>query len=177
MASSPQLDAPTARDAADRDPQAAAAGVLGAVGVTSGSIGAGRKEGFAAPVTESASLRADHDLLETLAKGIIDTIVSGEQADVSDAVTALQSSVGTHLDGEERDLLPRYAEHDPADAARIMEEHAVIRRKLADLDVTTDLHLVRADAMRALLESLSAHAARENAGLYTWAAKQPAPSP
>jgi hypothetical protein len=124
-----------------------------------------------APVPDSADLRADHDRLETLASTIVEAIASGDHADVSATVTALQTGVGNHLDGEERELIPRYAAHDPADAGRILEEHAVIRRKLADLDVMTDLHLVRADAMRALLASLRAHAARENAGLYAWAAR------
>ena len=131
------------------------------------------REGLPAPATKASHLRADHEAFETLAASILHTIITGEQADIAQAVTTLQTSIGTHLDGEERDLLPRYAEHDPADAARLLEEHATIRRKLADLDVTTDLHLIRADGMRALLESLRAHAARENAGLYAWLAASP----
>jgi len=133
-------------------------------------------EGHVAPVPEAAHLRADHDRFEKLTRDILATVVAGDRADVAEAITLLQDTIGAHLDGEEREILPRYAEHAPADAARILEEHAVIRRELADLDVTTDLHLIRADAIAALLESLHAHAARENTGLYAWLAASPLPA-
>ncbi len=114
--------------------------------------------------------RADHEHLEALASSVLHGVMSGEQQEIDAAITTLQTRVGAHLDGEERDLLPGYAKHDAVDAARIAEEHATIRRALALLDVATDLHLVRANALRAFLVDLRAHAARESSGLYAWAA-------
>lgn len=114
-------------------------------------------------------LREDHDVLAGLTEKILQTIIEGDREDVSDAVTALEASILTHLEGEERELIPRYARENPTEAAALLADHATIRRRLTELDVSTDLHLVRADSLRLLLESLRAHAERENAGMYRWA--------
>lgn len=116
-----------------------------------------------------ALLREDHDALEQLAMKIIERVEEGDREDVSNAVTAMEASILAHLDGEERELIPRYARENPVEAAAILGEHATIRKNLTELDVATDLHLLRATALRALLESLRIHAKRENAGMYRWA--------
>jgi hypothetical protein len=127
--------------------------------------------GVTAPESDASFLRADHELLETLAEDILQTVTEGDREDISEAVSLLQTTLFAHLEGEERELLPRYASEAPEDAALILKDHAAIRKQLAELDLQTDLHLVRAEAMRAFLVALRAHAARENAGLYRWAAR------
>ena len=117
----------------------------------------------------SKFLREDHDALEELAGKIIQMVEEGDREDVSNAVTAMEASILTHLEGEERELIPRYARENPVEAAAILREHALIRKNLTELDVSTDLHLLRATALRSLLESLRLHAKRENAGMYRWA--------
>jgi hypothetical protein len=114
-------------------------------------------------------LHADHDDLQRLAATVLDGIVGGSRADVSETVTMLQARVLAHLANEEEQLLPAYALHAPEDAAAIRLEHDAIRKRLTELDISTDLHLLRADAMKDLLGKLALHAARENAGLYRWA--------
>ena len=114
-------------------------------------------------------LREDHDLLATLAENILKQVAEGDRDDCARAISTLQKRLAEHLDTEERELIPSYAKHDPKDAARILDEHAAIRRTLANLDVETDLHLVRAEALRSFLVAIRAHAARENSGLYRFA--------
>lgn len=123
--------------------------------------------------TLATFLRADHDVFGDMTERIIQTVVEGDREDVSDAVSALEAAILSHLEGEEREVIPRYAQHDPVEAAALLREHAAIRKKLTELDISTDLHLVRADALRLLLDSLQAHARRENAGLYRWAEANP----
>jgi hypothetical protein len=123
------------------------------------------------------SFRADHEILSTLASDILARIVEGDPKRMPESISVLQAAVAAHLDDEERELLPRYARIAPADAAQILEEHAGIRKVLADLDLETDLHLVRADAMAAFLAALQAHAAREDAGMYRWASESAVPLP
>jgi len=118
-------------------------------------------------------LREDHGVFEKLAKTIIQTVVEGDREDVSEAVSALEASILTHLEGEERELIPRYARDNPNEAAALLKDHAAIRKALTELDVSCDLHLVRADALRLLLDALLAHAARENSGIYRWAEANP----
>ena len=116
--------------------------------------------------TPRAVLRADHDELRRLASIVLDGIVAGGRAEVSETVTALQVRVLAHLAREEEQLLPAYALESPEDAAALLADHAAIRKALAELDVTTDLHLLRADAVKELLAKLADHAERENRGLY-----------
>jgi DNA polymerase III delta prime subunit len=124
-----------------------------------------------------SSFRADHEILSTLASEILDAIIEGDPKRMPEAISVLQAAVAAHLDDEERELVPRYASFAPLDAARILEEHAEIRKVLAELDLESDLHLVRADAMAAFLAALEAHAARENAGMYRWASESAAALP
>ena len=126
------------------------------------------------PAILVTSFRADHEVLSTLASDILAGIVEGDPKRMPEAISVLQAAVAAHLDDEERELLPRYALFAPEDAARILQEHAGIRKVLAELDLETDLHLVRADAMAAFLAALQAHAAREDAGMYLWASQSAA---
>lgn len=145
-----------------------------AIGVTSGPMGAGHIEGFSEPAGPALFLRADHDDLEALTQKALQQLTEGDDADVGATISELQQRVLAHLDQEERDLLPRYAESAPEDAAALLREHAAFRKALADLDVATDLHLVRVGAVREMLAKLRAHAERENEGLYRWLLAQPA---
>ncbi|MEA2747684.1 MAG: hypothetical protein QOI41_1827 [Myxococcales bacterium] len=114
------------------------------------------------------SLRADHADLDRLAERVIAAVVAGDRADAAAAIGLLQCTVVAHLDEEERELIGVYERHAPEDAAAIRADHAAIRKALAELDVTTDLHLLRADAIKDLLAKLRAHAAREDRGMYRW---------
>lgn len=124
---------------------------------------------FIDPVEAGAFLHGDHDQLTAMAEGVVKAIREGDRDDVAAVITALQRRVLAHLEAEERDLLPPYAKAHPTEAAHLHREHADLREVLAQLDVTTDLHLVRAEAVKALLSQLRAHAVRENASLYRWA--------
>jgi len=117
-------------------------------------------------------LRADHAGLAQLAERVVKELAEGDRDDVRAIIVDLQARVLAHLDGEERDLLAGYAEYAPEDAEHIVREHAGIRKALAEMDLATDLHLVRADAVGAFLDLLRAHAERENRGLYRWATTQ-----
>lgn len=135
----------------------------------------GRETGRTVAATE-VFLREDHDLMASLAENILKQITDGDREDVARAITSLQVRLGEHLDIEERELLPGYARLHPDDAAHILTEHRGFRKALAELDMATDLHLVRAEALRAFLATLRAHAVHENAGLYRWAITASEPS-
>jgi len=119
--------------------------------------------------TSATSLRADHDALEDLTHSVMKKVIAGRREGLAEAIGELQARVLAHLDSEERDVLPRYAEYAPQDASELLAEHATMRSVLAELDVAVDLHFVRANALDAFLATLRTHAIRENAGLYRWA--------
>jgi hypothetical protein len=120
-------------------------------------------------------LREDHDMLAALVENILSQIAEGDRDDCARAINTLQKRLAEHLDTEERELIPSYARHDPKDAARLLDEHAAIRRTLANLDVENDLHIVRVEVLRSFLVALRAHAARENSRLYRFAVTAPDP--
>lgn len=146
------------------------------ISLTPGAIGVDAELDLPEPAKSARFLRADHDELEALAQSLVRAIVEGDRDDVGAAITVMQTRVLAHLDGEERSLLDGYARYAPEDAQELRRDHLKIRQALAEFDVGVDLHLVRADAVKAFIGALQAHAARENAGLYRWAATAPGPT-
>jgi Hemerythrin HHE cation binding domain len=82
---------------------------------------------------------------------------------------AFDRELGDHLRAEEEHLLPEFAHEHPLEARGLLIEHAEIRGLVAELGVTVELHLLRADVADRLIELLRAHARREDAMLYPWA--------
>lgn len=75
-----------------------------------------------------------------------------------------------HLRVEEELLFPEYAEYAPGDARKLRYEHDELRRMLFRVGVDVELHTVRAHHVDRLITELRAHGAREEEGLYAWAA-------
>jgi hypothetical protein len=80
-----------------------------------------------------------------------------------------ERAVLEHLEAEEGPLLPAYAAHAPQDASAIRDEHAAIRKLLFRIGVEVELHLVRLETLQTLIDTLHAHAAREDVSMYPWA--------
>lgn len=142
------------------------------IGVSGGSMGADTSVGFVNPPGPAAFLRGDHDELETLAKRALAIVEEGDSDEVRALLATIETRLGEHMEGEERELIPRYAEEHMDDAARLLADHANFRRIFGELGIAGDLHLVRLERVKELLDALQAHAKRENAGLYSWAASR-----
>jgi hypothetical protein len=140
------------------------------IGVSGGSLGADTSVGFVNPPGPAAYLRGDHDELEALAARALAIVEEGDSEEVRALLASIEKRLCEHMEGEERDLVPRYAEEHPDDAAAVLADHAEFRRIFDELAIAGDLHLVRLERVKELLDRLKAHAKRENAGLYRWAA-------
>jgi hypothetical protein len=88
----------------------------------------------------------------------------------------LERLVEEHFAFEEGTLLPAFERVSPREAAIIREEHAKIREAMARLGVEVELHVVTAATVGAVVARLRAHALREDATLYAWAAMLPSAS-
>ena len=75
----------------------------------------------------------------------------------------------SHMEAEERFVLPTFARVDAEEALSLLREHGVIRAQLLELGVAVDLHLARYTRALELVELLRAHAGREDNLLYRWA--------
>src|SRR5205809_312694 len=103
----------------------------------------------------------DHARLEALFCELLNAAEGVDQPTLQKAWAEFEDSLLTHLDAEERYLLPRF-EHKAPDAVRaIRSEHTRIRKLIAELGVTTELHLLRKSVAEELVQTLRAHAARE----------------
>lgn len=97
-----------------------------------------------------------------------ETIQTGKLYDSS--VAPIQSLVWSdHGLSEDTIILPGFEGHAPAEAHALGLEHAAIRKLLLQLGIEVELHLVRLETVKHLIDTLHAHAAREDAWMYPWA--------
>lgn len=87
------------------------------------------------------------------------------------AYRVFERGILDHLALEEHAMLPAYQEAAPDEARAILDDHEAIRQLLSQIGIETELHLIRADTLKALFARLRAHADRENATMYPWAAR------
>ncbi len=114
-------------------------------------------------------LLADHHRLEKLFTLVMDAFEADAREDTQRLWTELEHGLERHFAAEERFLFPQFDPLDPAETAALRAEHVTIMRQLEELGVGVDLKLVRAEVARAFIDSLRAHATREDAVLYRWA--------
>jgi len=114
-------------------------------------------------------LALEHQHVDTLLSRVWLALRGDDTREVVLSWRDLESQLNAHMRYEERELLPRFAEAHPAEAAALQAEHDELRRLMADLAVETELHATRADLAERLLDRLRAHARREDALLYPWA--------
>ena len=117
-------------------------------------------------------LRRDHARLDALFTELLDQFAEGNQRQMRAAWTDLDAGLTSHLDLEDRRILPLLAKVDPGEARALGAEHVRIRRLLAELGVGLDLHLVQLDRVREFIDLLRAHARREDQLLYRWADRE-----
>lgn len=111
----------------------------------------------------------DHHELASLFERLRDAFAADAREDTQTLWTELQRRLGAHLDAEETLLFPRFKEVDPKEVDALLAEHVRLRAQLEELGVGVDLKLVREPVAKAFLDTLDAHAKREDALLYRWA--------
>ena len=115
-------------------------------------------------------LTEHHHQLEASCCELLGCTYADDPLDLIEAYRRFEHELLEHLRVEEELLFPAYAEHAPDDARKLREEHDDLRRVLFRIGVDVELHLVRAQTVERLIAELRAHAAREDTGLYAWAA-------
>lgn len=116
-------------------------------------------------------LLADHHHFDALFSRLLADMHAGEWRTCQGTWSRFERELLEHMAAEEALVLPAFELVNPAETARLREEHATVRRLLADLGVRLELHAVKEEHVQRLVESLRSHAAREDALLYRWAAQ------
>lgn len=114
-------------------------------------------------------LVADHRRLDALLDETLRAIEANDHDGIADAFTEFDCGLRTHLEAEERYLIPALLRADPRAARAIMAEHRHIRGRLLELASAVDLHTIRFSNANAFAGELRAHATNEDALLYRWA--------
>lgn len=119
--------------------------------------------------------RSHEDLRELLGK-LLAAMEANARDDVRVLWNQLDHGLLAHMEAEERFVLPVFAHVDHEEARALLREHGQLRELLLQLGVAVDLHCLRYEASRELVELLAHHAAREESLLYRWADKRLEPS-
>jgi len=114
-------------------------------------------------------LTADHERLEALFERLLAAFDDDDREACAELWTTFESDLCAHMSDEERYLIPELLRQDPPKARAILEEHKLIRHRLAELGTAVDLHCLRRDTARAFIDELRAHARTEDRTLYAWA--------
>ena len=119
----------------------------------------------------NAFLRHHADLDDRLER-LLRCAEGGECHDLAEEWKAFEGGLERHFAMEESDLLPEFARAYPDEATALRQEHEELRRDLLALGIRSDLHLLRAEAVREFVTNLRAHAKREEEVLYPWADRE-----
>ena len=111
---------------------------------------------------------ADHRRLETLLERLLAAFEANDREDIAKLWTAFEAGLLTHLEAEEKHLLPALQKASERDARVLIQEHRHIRTRLEELGVGIDLHIVRLTVARDFIHELRAHAKNEDRMLYKW---------
>lgn len=82
----------------------------------------------------------------------------------------LEDSLRSHMDAEERYVLPAFARTDRDEALALVREHSRIREQLLEVGIAIDLH--EAGLPNKFVDLVREHAAREDKLLYRWADRE-----
>ena len=115
-------------------------------------------------------LRDSHEKLETILRGVAESIRSDRRDAMHDDFCLFEKKLLAHMDWEEMHLLTPYERISPKEGAQLRADHAHFRKALGDFGIAIDIHAVRAEQFDKFAEELVAHASREEE-MYELAAK------
>ena len=114
-------------------------------------------------------LSADHKHLDLLFREIVASCQAGDHHRLRADWDLFEGELTSHMDLEEREILPGFSRAHRSEAQGIRDEHAAIRAALTEMGIDLDLHCLRAERVEAFIALLRAHAGREESLLYPWA--------
>jgi len=111
----------------------------------------------------------DHNALREIYARLLAAMMANAADDTRALWQELDRAVRSHMEAEERFVLPLFAHANHAEALALLRDHGQIRELLFELGIAVDLHLLRYDRAQELSSLLLVHAAREEKLLYLWA--------
>jgi hypothetical protein len=122
---------------------------------------------------EPTALLSAHSRVDRLLSDICMQALAGRMQPIVEPWRELRDTLLRHLTEEEDTILPRFSLADPADAAKIVRDHANIRRRLAEVDEELARGIMRREKVLSVVSCLRVHHHHEEAGMYRWARRHP----
>jgi len=132
--------------------------------------------------TSEAARNLEDSITRTLADGharlqrsfadIVELSIDLDADELRQPWNKFEADLVHHLNLEEEHVLRPFAAAEPGPAAEIIAEHKRVRAALTQLGIDLDLHSLQPEQVRAFVEQLRVHVAREETLLYPWAARQ-----
>jgi len=110
-----------------------------------------------------------HEYLHVLCVRLLAAMEANASDDVRAFWSELDHGLLSHMEAEERHVLPVFVHVDADEARAILREHGLLRELLLELGVAVDLHQLRYGRGVELVGLLLRHAEREEQLLYRWA--------
>jgi len=121
---------------------------------------------------EVRSLAAHHARIERCLDNLAHAARIDDPGELQRCYSTFERELVHHMAVEEEALFPALKAAFPKEEAALRAEHDRLRSLLEELGVGVELHLVRLDVIDRFIARLRAHALREDAFLYDWAARQ-----
>lgn len=113
-------------------------------------------------------LTRSHDYLSDVLRRLLEAMAVNAQ-EVRALWNELDHGLLTHMEAEERFVLPAFGRVDRDEALALLRQHGQFREELFELGIAVDLHYLRYARGEAFAEALERHARREENLLYRWA--------
>ena len=115
------------------------------------------------------SLGSDHKAIDERLSDLANAVDGADFPTILQVFRDVDRGLRAHMYGEEHYLFEHFEESHPQDIRALRQEHDRFHRKLDELMIQTELHILRKESIDALVSELRSHAAKENDTLYKWA--------
>src|ERR1043165_660752 len=110
-----------------------------------------------------------HEQLRGQVIRLLAAMHANSRADVTTPWNELARELLSHMEAEERFVLPSFAHVDYGEAAALLRDHGLIRENLLELGIAVDLLYLRYERSQEFIDLLLRHAEREERLLHRWA--------
>lgn len=118
-------------------------------------------------------LVADHLRLDALFDDLVNASEAGGARDLIGTLwTRFENAVFAHFEAEEKHLFPALGATHPTEVELLRTQHEQLRKRLLELDVEVDLHLIRHPTVLSIVRELREHASLEERTVYPWADRE-----
>ncbi len=114
-------------------------------------------------------LSQDHAALDATFETLLEACRANARADAIKHWKTFEQGLTRHMEFEEAHLFPALKRFSPTEFNRLFQEHELFRKRLAEMSLEVDLHLLRLSNVDAFVGQLRAHAKQEDSLLYEWA--------